>query len=158
MVLGIARDITHRKKAEEALRGSEEKYRLLFNSSNNPTSVYDSNGVLQLMNEAAAASLGGVPTDFIGKPISKIHPSVAQTAMERIRTVVETEESREFDTMVDLPSGRHWFWSNFQPVKDANGNVNAVQIISYDITERKRAEEALWAAEQNFRNSLDNSP
>ncbi|MFC1966505.1 PAS domain S-box protein [Chloroflexota bacterium] len=155
--IGAATDITERKNAEEALRESEEKYRLLFNSSTNPSTVYDSNCVLLLMNKAAAASLGGVPTDFIGKPISKIHPSIAQTAMERIRTVTETRESREFDTVIDLPSGRHWFWSDFQPVKDANGNVNSVQIISYDITERKKVEEALKESEGKYKALVENA-
>ncbi|MFC2021371.1 PAS domain S-box protein [Chloroflexota bacterium] len=155
---GITRDITERKKVEEKLQESEEKYRLLFDSSDNPTTVYDSNGVLILMNKVAAASLGGVSTDFIGKPISEVHPDVAQTAMERIRTVIETRESREFDTVIDLPSGKRWFWSNFQPIKDAYGNVNVVQIISYDITERKQAEETIKNSEALKRSIMDAMP
>jgi len=141
--------------AEETLRESGEKYRLLFDGASNPITVYASDGTLLLMNIAAAKDLGGAPDDFVGKSICEVHPSIADIAMDRIRQVVELGESREFETVMKLPSGWRWYWSNFQPVRDASGNVKAVQIISYDITERKLAEEEIQQQNEFLNNILE---
>ncbi|MBW3021729.1 PAS domain S-box protein, partial [Candidatus Woesearchaeota archaeon] len=151
------KDITERKQAEEALRKSEERYKLLINSSYNPITVYDSNGVLLLMNIEAAKQLGGIPNDFIGKSLGEIHPSIADMAMERISQVIKSGERREFETTMELPSGRRFFWSDFQPVRDASGKIFGVQIISYDFTERKMAEKALLTSEQEYQALFEES-
>ena len=66
--------------------------------------------------------------------------------MERFRQVIDSGAGNEFEDMVELPSGRRWFWSNLQPVTAHNGEIIAVQNISRDITDRKKAEQALRKA------------
>ncbi|UCE28269.1 MAG: PAS domain S-box protein [Candidatus Coatesbacteria bacterium] len=146
----FVRDITERKTAEEALRASEEKYRTLIENAGAPVTYLNLDGTVLLVNTVGARNLGGTPDDFVGKSIYELLPDMADKVKDRVRQVVESEAGCGFEDLVELPSGSHWFYSNHQPVKDAGGEVFAVQIVSQDITERKRAEEALRESEKRY--------
>jgi two-component system, LuxR family, sensor kinase FixL len=140
-IVGTLRDITERKKAEEALRLSEARYRLLFDNTNVLVSMYDKNGVCLLMNRAVADVFGGRPEDFIGKSFVDLHPEAADEYVARVRDVIRTGEPRDYEDEVVFAPEKRWLLSNVQPVRDADGNVVAAQILSQDITDRKRTEE-----------------
>lgn len=150
-VLMEQRIIQERNSALAALREKDRRYRLLIDNSGYPVAFVDNNGVLLLMNKAASATLGGEPDDFIGKSITELFPEAGGLYMKRIRQVCDSIEGRQFEDMIDLPSGRRWFWFNLQPVIDPEGGLFAVQIISQDITARKEAEEEL----ERYRNQLE---
>jgi len=143
---------SERNRMDRELQESQEKCRVLLNLINsavNPMSLYNGKGVLLLMNAAAARNLGGKPDEFVGKSIYEVYPqSIADGEMQKIRQVIESGAGTESEGEFELPSGKRWFWSNFQPMKDASGDIFAVQIISYDITERKQAEDALLENEE----------
>lgn len=125
------------------LKESKQKYKLLFNTFANPISLFDMGGTLLMINEAGAKKLGGIPTDFIGKSVDELIPDMADEYLERNRQVMESGKGAEYEDEFDLPTGKLWIWSNTQPMKDASGKIFAVQVISYDITERKKAEKEL---------------
>jgi PAS domain S-box-containing protein len=156
-IVTVVRDITNRKRAEEELRASEEKYRTLIENAGAPVTYLNLDGTILLVNTVGAANLGGAPDDYVGKSIYKLIPGMAGKIEERIRQVVESEVGYDFEDSVELPSGRRWFYSNHQPVKDASGKVFAVQIVSQEITERKRSEEALRESEEKYRNLIERS-
>ena len=140
-----------RKRAEEELRESEEKYRLLIDNLIEPLTVYDSNGHILLINVTSAKNLGSMPEDVVGKSLYDFFPDTADAYIERARRIYESGVGLEFEHEVSLASGKRWFYSNIQPVKDTSGKVISVQNISYDVTERKRAEDALRESEEKLR-------
>ncbi len=153
---GTLQDITERRKAEKEIRRSEKKYKLLVNNLTNPITLYDLNGVILLINKAGALSLGGKPKDFIGKSLHKLFPAMAHTFDERIRQISESKKGAKFEDLMELPSGeKRWFWSNLKPVKDVSGKINAIQTISYDITEHKLYEKVLRESKRFLQDILD---
>ena len=134
-----------RKETEEELKEGEEKYRLLFNGLINPITVYDLSGNIIVVNNAGAKNLGRSPEELQGKSLYEIIPEAKDSIVERIHEVVESKQGIDnIEDLVKLPSGEErWYLSNRQPLKDESGKIYAVQAISYDITERKKAEEAV---------------
>lgn len=141
--MGHIQDITDRKKAEVALRASEARYKHVFESAGLFVSLYDREGRCLMMNPTVAGYFGGKPSDFTGKTFSELHPDTAEEYSRRIREVIETGEPREYEDLVEFPSGLRWLHSEVRRVDSPAENVEAGQILSIDITERKRAEQDL---------------
>ncbi|MBC8875178.1 MAG: PAS domain S-box protein [Planctomycetes bacterium] len=154
-VRSVITDITDRKQAEFALKQSEEKYRLLINNADVLVSVYDRDGRCLLMNNRVAQNLGGTPADFVGKSFQELHPEMAEEFTAVFRELVETDTSQDSENLVQFPTGARWLLSNVQPIKDADGHVIAVQIISHDITERKHAEQKLLESETRHKRAQE---
>ncbi len=154
---GTAEDITKRKQAEVALRESEARYRLLIDNAGYPITVFSSDGEVLLINSVAARNLGGKPEDFIGKSLHDYMPDAADLFRERNRTIVETGKGLEVEDMVELATGKRWFWSNLQPARDANGDIFGIQVISHDITDRKRAEAEARASYERIEHLVSSS-
>ena len=144
------RDVTTRKQVERALRDSEEKYRTSFDSFPEPTTHWSRDGHLLMQNIKSAENLGGRREDYLGRSIHDIFGEAANGYLERIVRVIDSGVADTQEDVVDLPMGRCWFWTSIQRVKEPDGQ-NVAQIISYDITDRKRAEETLRQSEEKLR-------
>jgi PAS domain S-box-containing protein len=154
----IVRDITERKQAEAKIRESEEKYRLLFDNTEVLVSVYDREGVCQLMNRRVAALFGGDPQDFIGKSFKELHPEAGENYIRRLQESIDSGISHGYEEEVKFPQGNRWLLSQMQPIPDAQGVLRTIQVVSQDITEHKQAEEALRESEEKFRAIASLSP
>lgn len=158
-LVGIGRDITEHKRAEETLRRSEEKYRLLFEGMGTDNTVISVDGVYLMMNGKSAELLGGKPEQFIGKSVYDTFPKeAADKYVGRFRHVAESGQTKIYEDLVELPMGNRWFLTKMWPIKDPDGNITSVQLISYDITVRKRVEETLRESESKYRTLLENLP
>ena len=154
MVAAIS-DITERKWVEEALRESEERYRLLVEKSPYSIGVHQE-GKLVYVNPAVMRLLGAEqPRQLLGKPINEIvHPDTWEAARERIGRMLQGETGLypAEDRYVRLDGG-------VVPVEVIAAPFThqgrpAIQIIALDITERKQAEAALRESERRFREML----
>jgi PAS domain S-box-containing protein len=136
-------DVTDRKKAEESLLVSEEMYRNLHESAGLGISYYEIDGRVISYNRLAAGNMGGKPEDFRGKSIYEIFPrSDAEFYHQRIVRAANSKDPEVYEDLVPLPSVDRHFISTFTRLVDAGSKILGVQIISQDITDLKRAEEA----------------
>lgn len=150
-VLGIGRDITERKVAEEALRKNQKMYRAILDNAGIGLGYWDMDGRLILMNSIATEHLKGTPEDFIGKNIKEIFGEEAGNSyLERMKKTLRSDEPMEYEDQVELPGRTACFISIYNKVQDHDGKDNGVLILSHDITERKMMEEALHLANRKL--------
>lgn len=146
-------------ESERTIQISEERYRHFFDNSGTANSIFDTEGRLVLQNSLSRQYLGAVADEAIGKSALEIFdPSVSHQVLERIKRVTHTRIPEVFETEFLLPGGTRWFRSSYFPVFDSLNAVQGVQVISQDITERKRAEEALLQSEDRFRTLTNVAP
>ncbi|HJX90831.1 MAG TPA: ATP-binding protein, partial [Pyrinomonadaceae bacterium] len=146
-------DLTERKRAEEAVRQSEKRYRTLFDLS--PMAVYtiDTSGVIRDFNRHAAElwgrepALGDTDQRFCGsfkmfRPDGSFMPHDQCPMAEVVSGKVS--EVHNGEVLIERPDGSHvTVIVNIRPLKNDRGEVTGAINCFYDITERKRAEEEL---------------
>lgn len=154
---GIARDASDRRRAEERLRESEERYRRLLETSPDPVVVHDGETV-ELVNAACLRLLGAVsPDELIGRSIFEfIHRDFHQLTRRRVRKMkrdgspapaVELKLVRLDGTTVDIESSASAVMHRGRKL---------VQAVLRDISERKQSQQALDASEKRFRALIEN--
>jgi len=147
-----------RKQSVDALKISEENFRLLHENAGIGVGVYSLDGRILKFNQKAIQNLGGTFEDYEGKTLSDIFGANDGAIYEqRIKDAVNSETSIEFEDYVVTGSGAYWFLSNFTKVKDPNGKITAVQVLAHDITERKKSENKLKESENQYRVLFENS-
>ncbi|MEW5722754.1 MAG: PAS domain S-box protein [Thermodesulfobacteriota bacterium] len=156
---GIVRDVTERKKAEEARRESEERYRLLMEASPDAVVVYDPQGRVTYINKAFERVYGWTREELLGRTIDFVPPPEKGKTRAALRRAVEGARDIIFETQRLTKSGRLLDVElRSTSVFDRDGWLAGSIVIHRDITERKRSEEALRQSEERYRLLLDASP
>ena len=148
-VHGVMQDITDRKRAEEARRESEEKYRLFFESAGDAIFIHDENGRMLAANPVACEQLGCGHAEVLAMTAAQVDsPTEAVHVPERIARL-KTNGRLEFETTHRRKDGT-LFPVDVKARLIAWGGQPAVMSICRDITDRQRAEAELRERETNY--------
>jgi PAS domain S-box-containing protein len=155
---GIIVDISGRKKAEEALRTSEEKYRAIFENEFDFVTYVDINGRILDVNDRVEGLLGFKREEIVGKRFEEIGlvdsnrlPELLRFFDESVQRgiiqgIIEIELIRKNGEKVPVEVGTRF-------IRDSAGRVTGTINTFRDITERKRAEIALFESSRTLNES-----
>ena len=155
---GIIRDITDRKQVEDALANSEKKFKWLFEYAPVAYHVLTPDGTITDVNVRWCETLGYSRDEVIGKSIFDfILPSerpISEATFEAKKKAVSAVKTRNERTYVAKDgSARAFIVADFMTV-DGRGGITSIQTTMEDITERKRAEEALRTSESQLSSAM----
>ena len=157
---GFNLDITERKQAEDALRASEDKFRSIFSSMTEMVVLHElvcdadgrpANYRILDCNPAFTQITGIRRDDAVGRLATDVYGSDTAPYLDEYARVALTGEPCTFITSY-APMDKHF------DIHAASPGTNRFVTVTTDISERKRAEAALQASENRFRNLLENIP
>jgi len=157
IIISIWHDVTERKQAEESLRESAEKYRTLLETTsegcwllNSELETIEVNAALcKMLGYSQDEMLGKTPFDFVDDENRKVF--IEQTSK------ISTTLHRSYEITLKKKNGENFnTYFNATTIRDKSGKVQGAFAFITDITEKKRAEEALRKSEDQYRNIFKN--
>ncbi len=144
-LVGTARDVTIRKRMEEALRQSEAKYRLITENMSDLIGVSDLEGVLEYASPSFQEVTGYSPELLVGvAPFILFHPDDIAKMKQVLAAVVVEKQPFRIQFRIRHRDGHLLLIdANNAPVLNEAGEVEGVVIVGRDITERAKTEELL---------------
>ncbi len=140
----VAHNVTERKRVEEALRESEERFKAILDNSTALIYVKDVEGRYILINSWFGTLLNLDRSEIPGKTDYDIFPKeIADVFQANDRNVLEAKTALDWEEVFPHDDGLHTYLSVKFPLYNAAGEPYAVCGISTDITQRKLAEKAL---------------
>jgi len=152
-IVCVAQDITDRKRAEEALLNAAQQWRATFDGIGDIVCLLDPEGKILKCNRALTNFLAKPFSDILNRPYWEIIHST--TAPIKESPVEFMKETRRREIAI-LPIGDRWFNIVGDPLLNEAGSLIGAVYIMSDITEQKRAEEALRQSEEKYRTILEN--
>ncbi|MEE8390136.1 MAG: PAS domain S-box protein, partial [Anaerolineae bacterium] len=155
----LVAEITERKQTEETLRQSEERFRDLYENAPNAYFSVGVDGRIRKCNSRAGELLGSAVEELVGRPVFELYADTSQ-GKEKAAKVFQGFRAGEVVTDEELQIQRAdgtpvWISLTINPIRDAQGRVVASRSMVMDITERKRAEEALQRSELLYHSTID---
>ena len=159
-VRGVLSDITENKKAEEALRESEERYRAVWDNSPVGICLTDKDGIYRFVNPAYCRIYGYQPEELVGEPFYKV------IAPDNIGNIRKETHNRLFDEGKAVPLGESEFirkdgcrlWVEYTADFVRKDGIPIYLVsMNVDITDRKMTELALKESEEKYRLLIDNA-
>ncbi len=144
-------------RSERAARAAEERYRLLVRTAPDMILVLDREGRFVDLNPAALRESGYGAEDLVGRPFhSLIAPEDLDVALEQSRLALSGTPTQYEVRYLRKDGETRWISCTNTPIHD-EGRVDGVLAIMRDVTEERRAEEALRRSEESFRSLVENA-
>ena len=153
--IAIKQDISARKRADEALRASEERYRTLAEAAQDVIFIIDRDDRVTYVNTFAAKLFAKRPAELLNRPRSALFPpDESGRQLDRLRLVFETGQPLIVETKLALPGHDRWLEVRLVPLYDASGRVESVLGAGRDVTNRKQTEEKFRQLEDLYRRAI----
>ena len=138
----VYKNVTELKKAEQELQKSQEKYRLITESTFDIITLINLSGQVEYVSPASEKLLGYSDQIFIGSPFTtNVHPEDTCDLIESVASLIDRGESTTVDVRCMHRDG-HYVWMEISPTPVlSNGELKQFFTIARDITERKRLQE-----------------
>jgi len=160
-IMVIARDVTDRKKGEERIRASEERYRSLVELAPDSIMTFDLKGVVTSCNTASTRMSGHPRDELVGKHFAKVGVLRARDIPKYLKMLPSTVRGKvpePFEVIYQRKDGALRVGEVRLSLMREGGKTIGVQAIMRDITERKQMEEALRESEEKWRSLVKNAP
>ena len=156
--LAITRDITERRRAEAALRESEHLYHSLVEHLPQAIFRLDRTGRITFANARCCEQMGCVPQDLVGKSDFDLFPAdQAMRYWNDSRRVMETGNTLDAVERHQQADGQESYVHIIKsPLRGGDGQIVGVQCLLWDVTQRRRSEEALRSSEARYRSLFEN--
>ncbi len=160
--LSVSQDITDRKRADDMLRQNEERFRRLAENARDIIFRYrfSPQRGFEYISPSVKTIMGFTPEEYYADPdidLKRIHPE-SRTVFAITDDTTESYSERIIMRYVRKDGSDVWIEQNHYQVRDENGKTVAIEGISRDVTDRKRAEEALRNNLQFLETLLDTIP
>jgi len=147
-----------RRAAEDALRASEALLRAVIDNATDAIYVKDMDSRWLMANPTVLRIVGRTAESALGKSDLDLYdnPAIGRAITENDAQVLSSGQPQAFEECVETPEGRRLFLSMKAPRRNADGSIIGLVGISRDITEQKRAEQALRDSEAGYRALFEN--
>lgn len=154
-------DITECKKAERAIRESEEKFRTLFEKANDALVFMDLRGKILDLNQSAVKLTGMKKEDVVGKfhlHLGLVSPKYMSTILARLRSAVQGKPTAGFELTIKRKDGKESLLEvNLTLIKKDNVPIGFLVIVR-DETERKQMNRRIVESEERLRRLIEFAP
>lgn len=155
------RDITRRKRLEEAVRHAEEKYRIIYENAMEGIFQIAPEGRFISANPALAAIHGyASPQEMVDSVTDIAHQLYVEpedlARLVRILSEQDVVDNYEVENY-RKDGSRHWIRVNVRTVRNSNGNILYYEGTMLDVTNRKKAQEQLRESEERYRTAIEHS-
>ena len=157
-MIGICQDITVRKRAEYALKESEERYRDLVENSQDLIFTHDLEGKLLSANKMTSRLLGYPIKELLGMNIGDLLIPEVRHLFSPYLTQIRASGRARGHMRIRTAGGANRYWEYDNTLRTQGVAVPVVRGLAHDITERKQAEDALQEMNEIFRLFLKHNP